>query len=112
MQVADARATMAVFRLHRKEWEKGSRPVIDHGSTSKKRKWATANVANEGSDELEHDRSSKFPGGGRKGVSSGLSTVVMRGGGSAAGEKSKWWRELGGGSAKSKGSMRIKPVSR
>jgi len=103
--VTDARATMGVFRLHRKEWEKGTRPSGDHGSTSKKRK--SRSGGSEGVEE-EYGQSSKFPGGGRKGVSSGLSTVIMRGSGSGAGEKSKWWKELGGGSAKSKGSMQFK----
>ena len=81
------------------------RPVSEHGSSSRKRKQLDA-----GDDEGAGDaQPSKFPGGGRKGVSSGLSTVVIRGSrsGSDGGEKSKWWQELGGGSGKSKGSMRL-----
>ena len=55
-----------------------------------------------------------FPGGGRRGVSSGLSTVIKRIGDGASGHaktkgktktKEKWWKELGGGS---KGSVRLK----
>ena len=63
-----------------------------------------------------------FPGGGRRGVSSGLSTVVKRAGVVAssktktktntktnAKQKEKWWKELGGGgSGGSKGSLRMK----
>lgn len=88
---------MAVYRLHRKEWEKGIRPLNEH---MKKRKRST--------DEEDEVQPSKpiLPGGGRKGVSSGLSTIVVRGGGSeSVGEKAKWWKELGG---KSKGIMRLK----
>ena len=56
-----------------------------------------------------------FPGGGRRGVSSGLSTVVKRIGAGGKGAtpvkskpktKEKWWTELGGGG--SKGSIRLK----
>ncbi|KAF7326910.1 RNA exonuclease 4 [Mycena venus] len=57
-----------------------------------------------------------FPGGGRKGVSSGLSTVVRRGsaksgggsGGGGGGDKTAWWKELGSGSTGSKGSMAVR----
>ncbi|KAF8921547.1 ribonuclease H-like domain-containing protein [Mucidula mucida] len=55
--LTDARATMAVYRIHRKEWEKGTKqPAL-----SKKRKKPDDN-----------DEPEEFPGGGRKGVSSGL----------------------------------------
>ena len=40
------------------------------------------------------------PGGGRKGVSSGLSTVIKR---KDTKTKSGWWKDLGG----SKGSLRL-----
>ncbi|EGN92779.1 hypothetical protein SERLA73DRAFT_190636 [Serpula lacrymans var. lacrymans S7.3] len=116
--VTDARATMAVFRIHRKEWEKGSRPLSvnaeDSSVTSKKRKHS------EETDDLEHSTSKEvvnkaesktFPGGGRKGVSSGLSTVVKRSNkirSSSPGEKSQWWKSLGGNVGSSKGSMRLK----
>lgn len=66
----------------------------------------------------------EFPGGGRKGVSSGLSTVVRRSvagsrtvadgkGGRAGGEasptKSEWWKQLPGGAPAggSKGAIRV-----
>jgi len=114
--VTDARATMAVYRLHRKEWEKGMRPLSEHGSTSKKRKRPSRIAGDDDGDGDNEEgegrgsgRSDTFPGGGRKGVSSGLS-IVTRGGGSRSGggEKSKWWKELGGRSNKSKGSITLK----
>ncbi|KAJ6525584.1 ribonuclease H-like domain-containing protein [Mycena vulgaris] len=98
--VTDARATMAVYRLHRKEWEKGSAPLRRPLAAGKKRS------REEGEDESEEEdepvagkTAAGFPGGGRKGVSSGLSTVVRRGaGGASGGEKAQWWKELGGAS--------------
>ncbi|KAJ6626696.1 ribonuclease H-like domain-containing protein [Mycena sp. CBHHK59/15] len=119
--VTDARATMAVYRLHRKEWEKGAAPLKRPLATDgKKRSMDT--VEGEGSDDETDDAAeepvkgkkvSGFPGGGRKGVSSGLSTVWPRPGVAAtSGVKSQWWKELGGsgggGSTKgSKGSIRL-----
>lgn len=81
-QLTDARATMAVYRLHRKEWEKGSKPMP---ASSKKRK------------KLD-DETEEFPGGGRKGVSSGLSTVVTGPRKNVPAAKKAWWKELAGGS--------------
>ncbi len=60
--------------------------------------------------------SESFPGGGRRGVSSGLSTVVKRGGASTGSRvkvqtktKEKWWKDLGGGGRSgSKGSLWMK----
>jgi len=115
--VTDARATMAVYRLHRKEWEKGMRPLSEHGSVSKKRKRPSRTAGDDGGDGDNEEgqgqgpeQSNTFPGGGRKGVSSGLSIVTRRSSGSRSGgdEKSKWWKELGGRSNKSKGSIRLK----
>ncbi|KAI0332925.1 ribonuclease H-like protein [Cubamyces sp. BRFM 1775] len=169
--VTDARATMALFRLYRKEWEKDFRPLAlslsrarsrsrsrsksptraaaDSSSKSSvpaKRARRSSSPATHEDDEdddalsqppaKKHKSKSKlkssssadggskesFPGGGRRGVSSGLSTVIKRMG--TVGEKAKsktkskskdkWWKELGGGSTSSsgaKGSMRFK-VSR
>lgn len=104
--MTDARATMAVYRIHRKEWEKGIRPSGEHGHPRKRKHSA---VEDEDVEDENKDKKPSFPGGGRKGVSSGMSTVVRRSGGSVAGgEKKPWWKELGGGSAGSKGSIRIK----
>ncbi|KAK0498000.1 ribonuclease H-like domain-containing protein [Armillaria luteobubalina] len=86
--LTDARATMAVYRLHRKEWEKGT---VQKKPEGKKRK------------SQDEDR---FPGGGRKGVSSGLVTVVRRNDGSSTvPQKTQWWKELGTGTG-SKGKMK------
>ncbi|KAF8152736.1 ribonuclease H-like domain-containing protein [Pholiota molesta] len=148
--ITDARATMAVYRLHKKEWEKGSRPLPT--ATSTPTKTSTKRKAMGESDDSDADSDSdgeptptskpaplpqakqkakttptEFPGGGRKGVSYGLSTVVRtkagksrpsgdaggRSGGSgsvAANAKTEWWKQLpgalpaGGGS---KGSIRV-----
>ncbi|KAG6885086.1 hypothetical protein C0993_005968 [Termitomyces sp. T159_Od127] len=92
--VTDARATMAVFRIHRKEWEKGNKPLPQ--TKKRKRTEGTADDGDEkeGKDETQAETSlSTFPGGGRKGVSSGLTTIVRRGSGAAGGEKKKWWKE-------------------
>ncbi|KAI5119296.1 hypothetical protein M0805_008211 [Coniferiporia weirii] len=154
--VTDARATMALYRLHRKEWEKGIRmPMLSPSRVlQKKRKAPTEeddeDDASSGPDEEQDEsvsrtcvkqkttidvrtsqtklsKSGTFPGGGRRGVSSGLSTVVKHargrikngkaGGGGAstdAGDgKDKWWATLGGvsvataGRGGSKGSMRV-----
>jgi RNA exonuclease 4 len=88
------------------------RPLNEHGSTSKKRKRPSRAGGDDDADEdgeEGHGHSAKFPGDGKKGISSGLSTIVTRGGrsGSGGGEKTKWWKELGGGLAKSKGSIKI-----
>ncbi|CDO76386.1 hypothetical protein BN946_scf184578.g3 [Trametes cinnabarina] len=165
--VTDARATMALFRLHRKEWEKDLRPLAAlvrarsrsrSRSKSPVRAVATAGIpakrarrssspaalATDGDEEQGRNglpqpsakrlkfkasprgRSSTaarsedaFPGGGRRGVSSGLSTVMKKFGGSGSRSaedggkpkrktktKEKWWQELGGGG--SKGSVRLK----
>ncbi|KAJ7511434.1 ribonuclease H-like domain-containing protein [Mycena galericulata] len=167
--VTDARATMAIFRLHRREWERGSMPLRHSTSTSKSAKTGKGmdeeeeKVVDEDEDEDEdaaawededddtspsapappsknapsknaraagnpHPKNAnpkrqgqvkakEYPGGGRKGVSSGLSTVVRRGTsgkqvggggggrdrGGGGGEKTQWWKELGG----AKGSMRV-----
>ena len=126
-QVTDARATMAVYRLHRKDWEKGNRPIpLQGGSvaiagTKRKRDDDAAEKEEEGNDEgvvvkpssaKEKKKKKKlniqeYPGGGRKGLSSGLSTVVRRGPGKEK-EKTQWWKQLPTVTTPgSKGSVRI-----
>ena len=99
---------MAVYRLHRKEWEKGNKQRAKTGESVKKRKRDVKDS------DLHPDGDSRgdgvkdvFPGGGLKGVSSGLSTVVQRGskswdrearGSSNTDERKKWWKELASGS--------------
>ncbi|KAI0665683.1 ribonuclease H-like domain-containing protein [Trametes maxima] len=168
--VTDARATMALFRLHRKEWEKDFRPLpqaahplpaassgsgsdsaVDSGvpsgkTVSRKRPrgpgGSTVHVDEDGEDEesgadedevedkgnggrrgkakAKRGAEQTFPGGGRRGVSSGLSTVIKRapargkgekggrvrngGGGMKTKTQEKWWKDLGGGA---KGSVRM-----
>jgi RNA exonuclease 4 len=75
---------MAVYRVRRKEWEKGSKPP---DSAGRKRKRSTSEVGGQEESSEEVNGVSVFSGGGRRGVSSGLSTVV-RGG------KQKWWKDL------------------
>ncbi|CAA7260297.1 unnamed protein product [Cyclocybe aegerita] len=180
--VTDARATMAIYRMHKKEWEKGSRqlPLVTSSkatssssttpsvsnpvASSGKRKEREVSESEDGSDDGAEDdaedeaaeeeevssiktslkktphhkrvtfvsstksrqKAQKFPGGGRKGVSSGLSTVVRRIGGSgttakansgkdvgtvsggavSVKEKAKsgWWKQLPGGATAKGGS--------
>ena len=152
-QVTDARATMALFRLHRRTWEKNVRP-LPQGSANPPpavpHKRSRSTMMSESADDEDEDRDEQggedipdaspaanrkgkkkkgkaegaesFPGGGRRGVSSGLSTVVKRAGVAASSKmkiktktktntntKEKWWKELGGGgSSGSKGSLRMK----
>ncbi|KAG5718637.1 hypothetical protein E4T56_gene16514 [Termitomyces sp. T112] len=100
--VTDARATMGIFRLHRKEWEKGTK-LLSQAKKRKREEGAVDDDAEEeGKGEAEVETStSTFPGGGRKGVSSGLTTIVRRGPGALGREKKKWWK----GVLSSKGSM-------
>ena len=101
---------MAIYRIHRKEWEKGIRPSSEHIHPKKRKRLSVED------DNVEDVEKSRGPGGGRKGVSSGLSTIVKRGGSSSrsnggsgpGGESKKWWKELGGSSGGSKGSVRVK----
>ena len=108
---------MAVYRLHRKEWEEGKKRLVKLGESGKKRKRhknnATRGPEAHGDEDSEGEGvKSEFPGGGRKGVSSGLTTVVRRGAnarthaidGRGAQKKTKWWKEL---ATTSKGTLRL-----
>jgi RNA exonuclease 4 len=107
IQVTDARATMAIYRLHRREWEKARRlplppsegPVrSDPSRTAKKRRRSSGEGVND-------------PPGGGKSIGPGVTSVVKRSGPSktkntsplASKKKTDWWSELGS----SKGSLRI-----
>ncbi|KAH6910152.1 ribonuclease H-like domain-containing protein [Coprinopsis sp. MPI-PUGE-AT-0042] len=183
--VTDARATMAVYRLHKKEWDKivghvphslhvvsGAAPTMEDAANATssssdakgtKRKRVEPDVDGDdkdgdedalGSDENEEakdgedspvaapasngkptplKRKSKSknpsdPGQGRKGVSSGLSTVVRHKGGAtsingrkgkqaqqkdlgkaskSSGSGGEWWKELPGAVGGKKGSMKL-----
>ncbi|KAJ3891703.1 ribonuclease H-like domain-containing protein [Lentinula edodes] len=118
--LVDARATMAIYRLHRKEWDKGSASTLRALTMIK---MAKTKSRHNGDDEEEIDvedskidkakgRQEIFPGGGRRGVSSGLSTIVRKGGGGSTTDsdrpKTQWWKELGNaGSSGLKGSLRL-----
>lgn len=82
---------MAIFRLHHKEWEKGKR--MDPLASSKKRRRSVSEESRSVATTVQATASREFPGGGRKGVSSGLSTIVKRKETSV--KKDKWWTKLG-----------------
>ncbi|CAE6334687.1 unnamed protein product [Rhizoctonia solani] len=130
--VTDARAAMAIYRLHKRAWD-ASLPV----SYVKRAKTASGNEAEseslatgEEADQVQQGRAKRkrrnsaeeFPGGGRRGVSSGLGTIIkpraVKVGkervqhGSADQGGSKWWRTLGGGQSKGKLTLdpRVAPV--
>ena len=134
-QVVDARATMAIYRLHKKDWERARGPISQiPGQQTAKRKWSTQLAETDGlpdpdgksttfqsdpeKEEVEETSptsnthrkkrtktnkspTSSFPGGGRKGISSGLSTV-QRGKRGQEPTKSKyaWWKLLPSGDTK------------
>ncbi|KAF4598937.1 3'-5' exonuclease [Pleurotus pulmonarius] len=102
--VTDARATMAIFRLYKREWEKNLRPVTALNKKKRKRDDDEEDEETINGDAVSTKSSpskNQFPGGGKKGVSSGLSTVVRRQGehaGAPAPKTTKqgWWKDLGG----------------
>ncbi|ORY28641.1 ribonuclease H-like domain-containing protein [Naematelia encephala] len=126
--VTDARATMALYRLHKTQWERDLRHVTEayrvkseavKGKGKRKREdkeeEREEDEAEDGEKEGERKKKA-FPGGGRKGISSGLSVVVKRngqrveggrkrgdgggggeGGGEGAGGGGNWWEAVPGG---------------
>ena len=120
--MTDARATMAIYRLHRKQWEKGYAAVPIRVPQKAKTKDIGDQLVS-GSKSIGAGDGSKRPTGvslssktskgittQRKGVSSGLSTVVrhrpkVKGG--VSGNKVKWWSELGGAREGSKGRVKV-----
>lgn len=98
--VTDARATMALYRVHKPQWEHMVRRETEafHAKTVKKPKSkrgadALDDVDENGDDDAANgatgaaakkrkrairDEPEAFPGGGRKGVSSGLGLIVKR----------------------------------
>jgi RNA exonuclease 4 len=81
---------MALYRLHKIEWEQSIRPAteaykakINKGKGKEKRKRdgdSDDDEEDETSEKPDKKRKDDFPGGGRRGVSSGLSVIVRRGG--------------------------------
>jgi len=136
-QVTDARATMAIYRLHKKVWEQGTHIPHISSHSAGKRKSSEMEGANDDEDQQDDpgalsraspqsnrkpkakknkEKRDEFPGGGRKGISSGLSTVVhQKGSGTGSTHKppkpsasGEWWKQLpSAGAAGSKGSIRI-----
>jgi RNA exonuclease 4 len=132
---------MALYRLHRKEWDKDWHPpqlqAVSKAAEMKtlKRKRGSDDTGITGSqttaDAVKKGKQKDTQGAreeGRKGISSGLSTVVKRASGkgverivkghsrsqvtmTSKGSKTrtkstdKWWATLGGGTSGSKGSI-------
>jgi len=106
--ITDARATMAIYRLHRREWEQGKRLPLPPSGDSDRSDLPRAPKKRKRSD----GKGDNNPlGSGKNGISSGLSTVVKfpdppktRSASSLTSKKkTEWWSELGS----SKGSLRI-----
>jgi len=125
---------MAIYRLYKKDWERasgpetakrkwstqvaetnglsdpdGESPTFESNMEKEELEEAppTSNVHRKKRAKTNRSPTSSFPGGGRKGISSGLSTVVRRGERRAAGvgeeppkSKHSWWKLLPSGSAK------------
>ena len=134
---------MALYRLHRKAWDKDWRPPVAKATEPKKLKREHESMDNDTTDDSanghkprpskegkQKDVESSTSGGGRKGVSSGLSTVVKRATtkgierivnshratartneklASAPKSKDEWWQTLGGNANPigSKGSVSL-----
>ncbi|KAH7335011.1 hypothetical protein B0J17DRAFT_97099 [Rhizoctonia solani] len=111
---------MAIYRLHKRAWD-ASLPVSHvrrAKATSSSEPGSGKVAADEDDDQTQgkakrkrRNSAGEFPGGGRRGVSSGLGTIVksraVKSGkeSSADQARSKWWQTLGGG--KSKGKMTL-----
>jgi RNA exonuclease 4 len=109
--VIDARATMAIYRLHRGQWEKGyaAVPTRVRKVKAKAQPKASRQQTSVGAEGVRTESSppSKMKS---KGVSSGLSTIVHRRAkdkGGMGGAKVKWWTELGGNGDGSKGHISV-----
>ena len=118
---------MAIYRLHRKQWDRGFNTVSYRvktqqscgaviASSTGKRKHEL--LDGDEQDETPSSKAVKVTKGGalqRKGTSSGLTTIVKKSGHPSAAVRVKkregstnskgWWKELGGGNM-SKGSMK------
>jgi RNA exonuclease 4 len=133
-KVTDARAAMAIYRLHKRAWD-ASLPmshVIPPAGTARRAPDEEDSGISGAEDDAQPKRKRRssdaqvFPGGGRRGVSSGLSTIVRgvthKGTTSKGGRrgrplaatkgaqhsqvgKGKWWQSLGEGEGK--GQLRL-----
>jgi hypothetical protein len=108
--VIDARATMAIYKLNRGQWEKGYSTVpirVQRNAKAKAQLKASRERNGEARRRTEASPPSKTPS---KGVSSGLSTIVrrqMKDKGETDGTKVKWWSELAGTGDSSKGRISV-----
>ncbi|KAL1406165.1 3'-5' exonuclease [Vanrija albida] len=95
--VTDARATMALYRLHKPEWEASLRKVMEAYREKTGMEPLAKGKRKRGADDDDEDEADgkkrkapqQFPGGGRKGISSGLSVVVRRFGKKVEGDQPK-----------------------
>jgi len=109
--VIDARATLAIYRLNRGQWEKGYDAVPIRVQRNAKAKAQLEKVSRERKDVARRrTKASPPPKTQSKGVSSGLSTIVrrqMKDKGGTDGTKVKWWSELAGTGGSSKGRISV-----
>jgi len=118
--VTDARATMAIYRLHRKQWESGYAVVpirVQRKVRAKAEPYEgdppTGEVSGRNGERPTTSHRSETRARTttqRKGISSGVSTVVRRQSttkGGVDGTKEKWWTVLTGTGEGSKGSIQV-----
>ncbi|GMK60017.1 hypothetical protein CspeluHIS016_0902340 [Cutaneotrichosporon spelunceum] len=103
--ITDARATMALFRLNKDAWEASLRGVMEAYAKKTGSAMPGRKKKRKRNDEDEDGQKVSFPGGGQKGISSGLSVVVKRfgkkidnqpkrrGPAPAASSGASWWEE-------------------
>ena len=120
LQVTDARATMAIYRLHRRQWESGYAVVPIRVQQKVRAKAEPSPPIEEVSGRTKpngeppttshHSETRARITTQRKGISSGVSTVVRRQSttkGGVDGTKEKWWTVLTGTGEGSKGSIQV-----
>jgi hypothetical protein len=113
--VIDARATMAIYRLNRGQWEQGYAAVpvrVQRNAKAKAQLKASRERKSIGPEGVARRRTEASPPSETrsKGVSSGMSTIVrrqMKDKGGADGTKVKWWSELAGTGDSSKGRISV-----
>jgi len=106
---------MAIYRLHRKQWEKGYAVVpirVKQKTKAKSEPTIPRQPKSIGAEGVARraTKESLPSNEQRKGVSSGLSTVVrrrMKAKGGMGGTKVKWWTELAGTKNSSKGRISV-----
>ena len=111
----DARATMAIYRLNRGQWEKGYAVVpirVRQKAKAKAQLKASRERKSIGPEGVAKRQTAASPPSKTrsKGVSSGLSTIVrrqMKDKGKTDGTKVKWWSKLSGTGNGSKGRISI-----